>query len=200
MSRCRFLRTQGIEITRTEFSPDDYPALLIGLTLHNTHAEPQQVCIQMEVRSELLASYPWDWSSPENTRQVNHDDEALVENGRLIFHEPDHPWYAVVGTGNALIGIPFAGQVGDNFWGPVPERERRNYTRHGHGAGGRTGVCLRIRGSDTVVAWFAVTGSHIGLNAAQETMDEVLSDPARLLAEKIEIAASAAGAESGDFA
>jgi hypothetical protein len=111
-----FPTTGGLEVTRTEFSPDGSPVVLTGLTLRNPGSTSRSVKLTMDVRSEVMAAYPWGWTAP-SAKEVNGPDEGSFDSstGTLTFQEPGKPWYAAVRASVA----PNLGMVSPNFWGPV---------------------------------------------------------------------------------
>src|SRR3954471_16686224 len=55
----RFPDQAGLACTRTEFSPDGLPVVIVGLTLRNSAAEDRRVALTLGLRSQLLFAYPW---------------------------------------------------------------------------------------------------------------------------------------------
>jgi len=54
----QFPTTAGLEVTRTEFAPDDSPVTLVGLTLRNPENTTRSVKLTMDSRSEIMSAYP----------------------------------------------------------------------------------------------------------------------------------------------
>jgi len=174
-----FLTPQGIHVTRTEFAPDGLPAVLVGLTLSSQHA--RTVRLSMDVRSDLLAAYPWDWTSPKNTRSFSGQDVSSAENDVLLFRKPDHPWFALVAlaAGEADINVNGA------FWGTQDDTAEQGHSEHGHGAGGQLSTYVEIPTSGETTVWFVVAGSHISFEDAFDTLHTARQSPEDLLQAKI---------------
>ncbi len=181
-TRMEFPATQGIEMTRTEFSPDGSPVVLAGVDLENTTTKARRFTLTMDVRSEIMASYPWGWTTP-NARDFNGPDAGAYDNatGTLTFRETGKPWFAKVGTSIA----PTSGATGGDFWGPVPGDDRAGYTENGNGTGGRMQWVLNLSPGQERTLWIAVAGSHTGEAAAASALAQGLSNPQALLANKI---------------
>jgi hypothetical protein len=175
-------RTRGIAITRTEFSPDGLPVVLVGVDLRNTGRRPKTFSLDMDVRSEVMAAYPWGWTTP-NAKEFNGKDEGTYEpaTGTLSFKEPDKPWFAEVRTSVP----PQSGSVGDDFWGPVPPEERPEYLEFGNGTGGRLHWVMTLQARETRRLWLAVAGSHTSQAEATAALEQGLGAPEQLLDEKI---------------
>src|SRR5215211_5531640 len=60
----RFPKTDGLEVTRTEFAPNSSPVVLVGLTLRNPGDTRRSTELTMEARSEVMAAYSWGWTKP----------------------------------------------------------------------------------------------------------------------------------------
>jgi hypothetical protein len=73
-TQMQFPTTDGLNVTRTEFSPDGSPVVLVGLTLQNPDSVSKSVKLAMHARSEIMAAYPWGWTTP-NAKEFNGPDE-----------------------------------------------------------------------------------------------------------------------------
>jgi hypothetical protein len=51
-------KTDGLNVTRTEFSPDGSPVVLVGLTLENPNSTSKSVKLTMDARSAIAAAVP----------------------------------------------------------------------------------------------------------------------------------------------
>jgi glycogen debranching enzyme len=175
--------TEGLEIVRTEFIPESLPVILIGLTLSNPSQQTKEVELTMDVRSDILLTYPWDWSQPTSSFQFNEDDEGSYDEvaERMVFQEQGKPWYAVVGVSDQIS----KGEVSDKYWGPLNSREQRVNSRHGDGMGGRLSISVEIPGTAYKTIWFAVGGSHTSRDEVDEALTTALANPITLLSEKI---------------
>jgi hypothetical protein len=127
-----FADQDGLAITRTEFAPDDLPAVIIALTLRNAAADDRHVALTMTLRSQLMSAYPWSMTEP-NAADHNDHDRATYEaaTGRLTIGRDDQPWQAVIGSSIA----PAHGRTGDQVWGPVAEEQRPRYSQSAYGTG-----------------------------------------------------------------
>src|SRR4051794_541816 len=54
----------GIDVTRTTFSPDGLPAVLVGLTLHNRSGVTRSFDCSILATSDLISAYPWSGTVP----------------------------------------------------------------------------------------------------------------------------------------
>jgi hypothetical protein len=80
-----FADQEGLAITRTEFAPDNLPAVIIGLTLRNAAADDRHVGLTMTVRSQLISAYPWSISEPTAADHNGHDRATYeAATGRLL--------------------------------------------------------------------------------------------------------------------
>jgi hypothetical protein len=193
---------EGLTVRRTDFVPDGRRAALIGLELEAGDSA-QEVSLAVDAHSELLGLYPWGETTPSQL-DFNLPDTVSASDGRLEFREEGtppvenaepHDWAAVVGS--AL--EPTRVTTGDDYRGPQeppvicpasgpdapPAPERCDDTAYGRGKGGRLTYDLTIETNTVRSVWFAVAGSEEGPAAAHATADEVLADPAGLLAAKI---------------
>src|SRR5215207_7314313 len=85
-----FPNTAGLEVTRTEFSPDGSPVTLTGLTLRNPGSTSRSFKLNMDTRSEIMAAYPWGWTTPSAKEFNGHDEGSYDASTRtLTFQEPD---------------------------------------------------------------------------------------------------------------
>jgi hypothetical protein len=87
-AQLQFPTTDGLNVTRTEFSPDGSPVVLVGLTLQNPDSAGKSVKLTMDARSEIMAAYPWGWTTP-NAKEFNGPDEGSYDRstGTLTFKE-----------------------------------------------------------------------------------------------------------------
>jgi glycogen debranching enzyme len=177
----RFPETEGLEITRTEFAPENSPVVLTGLTLENTGGEDRELDLAMVARSDIMAAYPWGDTDP-SVEDVNEKDEATYENGTLTFSEPDREWTAMVRGSREAAG----GETGDDIWGSVPETRQESHSEFGDGTGGRLEWQVDLGDDEERTLWFAVAGSHASEDEAREALDAALEDPEALLEEKVD--------------
>jgi glycogen debranching enzyme len=180
--KMEFPRTQGFDVSRIEFSPDGSPVILVGLTVANPESGSRSFKLTMDARSEVMAAYPWGWTTP-SAKQFNGKDEASFD-GRsrtLTFKEAGKPWYGTVGASVR----PARGFTGDQFWGPVPEAERAGYLENGNGTGGELVWNLSLDGNQEITLWIAVAGSRTSQFEAQTAVSSALKDPAGSLARKV---------------
>src|SRR5215210_5632088 len=168
-----FPTTDGLDVTRTEFSPDGSPVTLVGLTVANPGPGSRAFRLTMDARSEVMASYPWGWTTP-SAKEFNGKDEASFDSGSqtLTFKEAGKPWYAKVGASTR----PARGSTGDQFWGPVPESERAGYLENGNGTGGELTWNLTLDGNRETTVWVAVAGSHTSQSEARTALTNALKN------------------------
>jgi hypothetical protein len=96
-AQLQFPTTDGLNVTRTVFSSDGSPVVLVGLTLQDPDSVSKSVKLAMHARSEIMAAYPWGWTTP-NAKEFNGPDEGSYDRstGTLTFKESGKPWYAAV--------------------------------------------------------------------------------------------------------
>src|SRR5215218_2378034 len=186
----RFPKTEGLEVTRTEFAPNRSPVMLVGLTLRNPGDTSRSINLTMDARSEIMAAYPWGWTTP-NAEQFNREDRANYNStsGTLTFKENDKPWYAMVGASRQ----PSDGATGDRYWGPVAPAQRPDYYDYGNddtddqpeGTGARLRWNVDLRGGGEKTLWIAVAGSHRSSAEATGALGTALNNPAGLLSQKV---------------
>jgi glycogen debranching enzyme len=171
----QFPTTAGLEVTRTEFSPDGSPVTLVGLTLRNPTSTSRSVKLTMDLRSEVMAAYPWGWTTP-NAKEFNGLDGGSYNpsTGTLTFKEAGKDWYAAVRSSVA----PDQGVVDSGFWGPVTDAERTGHREYGNGTGGSLRwKNLSVGGGDERTLWIAVAGSHTSQSEATSALSSALNDP-----------------------
>src|SRR5215218_3206418 len=181
-AQMQFPTTDGLNVTRTEFSPDGSPVVLVGLTLQNPNSASKSVKLTMDTRSEIMAAYPWGWTTP-NAKEFNGPDEGSYDRstGTLTFKESGKPWYAAV---RASV-VPAQGVVNSASWGPVGEDERAGYLENGNGTGGSLRWNLSVGGGQETTLWVAVAGSNSSQSEAQSAVQGALNNPDNLLAQKV---------------
>ena len=181
--RTRFPQTGGLGVKVTQFAPDGSPVVLVGLRFTNTSNNSRPLLLRMDSRSELMGAYPWGGTTP-SAKELNGADTAAFDagSGRLTYHEPGKPWFAVIGATHP----PEAGKSGDSFWGPVPEADRPDYLEHGNGTGGRLRWSSAVPAHASRTLWIAVAGSDSSKAEAATALREALRNPAALLHEKVE--------------
>jgi glycogen debranching enzyme len=174
----------GLHVTRTEFAPDDTGAVLVGLTVRNPDRRARPFRLAMDVRSELMAAYPWGWSEPEDAGEFNKPDQVRLDRPAqmLTFTEPERGWAAVVGATPS----PTSGRTGDRYWGPLSTEERAAHQEFGAGTGGQLRWQIPLRGGEETTLWIAMAGSHRGESEARGALDTALAAPEQSLAEKID--------------
>ena len=175
-----FPQKSGLTVTRVEFSPDSAPVVVVELTVKNHTDAARSARLTMEMRSELMGSYPGGWTSPD-AAAVNGKDDGMFEAGQLFFTEPDKPWTAIV----AAVPEPASLAVGDEYWGPVTAAQRPDYLEYGNGTGGQLEWDLSVPPQGKQTLWIAIAGSHTSKSEAQSAIDLGLDDPEKLLEEKI---------------
>ena len=192
-AQMQFPTTDGLNVTRTEFSPDGSPVALVGLTLQNPDSASKSVKLTMDARSEIMAAYPWGWTTP-NAKDCNGKDEVTFDNQSrtLTFKDSSLPCKAITDqphtTGYATVGAstkPARAFTGDQYWGPVPEGERAGYLEYGNGTGGELVWNLNVGGNQESTIWVAIAGSNSSQSEAQNAVQGALNNPDNLLAQKV---------------
>jgi glycogen debranching enzyme len=177
-----FPTTGGLDVTRTEFSPDGSPVTLTGLTLRNPGTTSRSFRLTMDARSEVMSAYPWGWTTP-NAKEFNGKDQGSYDpsTGTLTFQESGKPWYAAV---RASV-TPNQGVVNSASWGPVTEDQRSGYLENGNGTGGSLRWNLTVGGGQETTLWVAVAGSHTSRTEATGALTTALKNPSNLLTQKV---------------
>src|SRR5215204_3853345 len=194
-AQMQFPTTDGLNVTRTEFSPDGSPVVLVGLTLQNPSSTNRSVKLTMDTRSEIMAAYPWGWTTP-NAKDCNGKDEASFDNQSrtLTFKDTSLPCKVITdpdqphATGYATVSAstkPARASTGDQYWGPVPEGERADYLENGNGTGGELVWNLNVGGNQEGTIRIAVAGSNSSQSEAQSAAQGALNNPDNLLAQKV---------------
>ncbi|MGH2786961.1 MAG: glycogen debranching protein [Actinomycetota bacterium] len=177
-----FPKERGMKVTRTEFSPDGSPVTLIKLEFAHAGQGRPRVDFKMDVRSELMASYPWGWTTP-SARDFNQPDVGSYDSstGTLWFKETGKPWFATVGASVR----PSSGETGSNYWGPLSEAEQAAHMEMGKGTGGRLNWRLRMNQGGRLTMWIATAGSRTSRADAEAQMRSALANADALFNEKI---------------
>jgi hypothetical protein len=176
--RFSFPTTAGLQITRTEFSPDNLPVVLIGLEIKNTTAQSTSTTLAFQATSQILPAYPWTSSKPKTSSQMDEQDDVQFDPliSGLIFSEPNKPWYALVAARSTEQGpedsVKFTGA---SSLGLVNEKK----------ATGELGWQLTIASGSTVKIWVAVAGTHVQKGEAYGALFLGLAQPDELLTRKI---------------
>jgi glycogen debranching enzyme len=174
--RLDFPATGGFEVSRIEFAPDGLPVVLVGLEIRGSAQGSSEIEVTFEARSELLASYPWDWSMPQSAEQFNQPDQRSFDsvNNFLLFQEQGKPWFALAGGSGR--GAEF---IGANV--NVP-----NDPLHpGKGLTGQLKWRLNLSGHRSTVLWIGIAGSHVAKAEAEQALRQALAGPEHFLAEKV---------------
>ena len=173
----------GLKISRTEFSPDKLPVVLIGLELKNDGAQSkntQNTLLTFQPTSEILPAYPWSETKPYTSDDLDQKDKVSFDPlvTGLSFSEPGRPWHALVAGRTTesgpqdtvdFVGADFSSNTGDL----------------GKKASGRLNWRLTIAPGSKVKIWLAVAGTHISKFEAYLALLFGLSHPDDLLADKI---------------
>lgn len=181
-ARFEFPEAGGLALTRTEFSPDGSPVVLVRLDVRNTAGAARDVELRMAVRSELMTAYGWGWTTPSALDSHDKDQGAYDEGAAtLTFQDSSKPWSAVISAAPA----PAGGEVGDTLWGPIPEEAQPDYLENGKGTGGELRWQLRAPAGEQVTVWIAIAGSPTSPDEAAGITRSALEDPGALLTTKI---------------
>ncbi|PTX58867.1 hypothetical protein C8P63_11449 [Melghirimyces profundicolus] len=182
-TRMEYPEVEGLKVERMAFAPTDQPVVLTGLTIENTGEKNRSVRFGMDLRSELMASYPWGWSEPKDAGEFNGKDEASLDadSGIVTFREPGKDWVAKAGFNLP----PSSGKTGDDYWGPASDEEQEGHNEFGNGTGARLGWELELPADGSKTVWFAVAGSHTSEKEADQALRRSLKDPESLLKKKV---------------
>ncbi|MDQ0989319.1 hypothetical protein [Streptomyces sp. V3I7] len=196
-TRVDYAATGGVGASRTDFAPDGLRAGLVGLTL--TAQRDTKVKLALDAHSELMDSYPWGWTQPDQLA-FNLPDKGSYSGDALVFREqgtPDvphtdpHDYAAVVGSKLA----PNTHELGPDHRGPQSDPvicpatgdapKRCDDTAFGKGTGGRLNYGVELKAGTPMTLWFAVAGSDQGPRQARTQYERVLADPEALLRKRI---------------
>lgn len=196
-TRVGYAAANGVRAERTDVAPDGLRAGLIGLKL--TSGTRRTVRLDVDAHSELMAAYPWGWTTPDQQAH-NLPDTGGYERGALVFRErgtPDvpgaakHDFAALVAADRA----PAAHALGAGHRGPQDppvvcpatgtQPDRCDDSAFGKGTGGRLTYEVELPAGRQVTVWIAAAGSDRGGAQARAALDAALRDPARLLARKV---------------
>jgi hypothetical protein len=188
--------TGDVRVRRTDFVPDGIRATLVGLTLESSTAKT--VKLDVDAHSELMASYPWGWTTP-NAAAANLPDTGAYADGSLRFQEQGTPSYPNASAHDyaAFVGSslrPTSHALGPDNRGPQDPAvicpadgttpARCDDSLVGKGTGGRLTYDVKLAAGESKTIWFAVAGSDDGASAAQREYRRALSSPEALLKAK----------------
>jgi hypothetical protein len=194
--------TAGLELSRTDFTPDGRRAALFGLHVRNPGAAERTVAVKVDAHSELLGAYPWGFAGISPHASDNIPDTAAFEGNALVFREQGklpppnaevHDWAALV-AGNrdpesGVTGDTHRGDQGDNVCSedqvPPPAPSQCDDGPFGRGKGGQLRYELTVPAGGTQTLWVAVAGSDEGPATARRELDAALADPEAALARKV---------------
>ncbi len=171
--------TAGVTVTRTVFSPDGIPVVLIGLSLKNAGSGATAFNLSFDATSELIGAYPWTFTKPTSD-EVHQADQVVFDPifSRLRFSQPGKPWYAEVsGAPRLVTGQASAQLIAATF----PARS----TIQPKQAKGRLIWRVNLGSGSQLNLWIAVAGSNTGLFEANYAIFRGLLDPDGLLAAKV---------------
>ena len=186
----------GLQLPRTDFTPDGSRAALFGLTLTNPGDSEATVPVKVDAHSELMTAYPWGFDGVKPNASDNIADTAPTPTAALVVHRPGRaarrarPPLRRAGrppadAGRRRDGRRFRGPQAGHRHGTVPDARARcqqcNDGPFGQGTGGelRYTVTSRRRPQDAV-------GRRGGLGQGpaptREAARQGASDPAAQLA------------------
>ena len=173
----------GDGIERTDVSPDGQRAALVRLRFRGP---ARTVTLTAQAHSELLAAYPWGWTTP-NAGDTNRPDTGAFDGRNLLFH--DGGYTAVVGSSES----PDGHRLGAGMRGPQeppvvcpatdPTPPRCDDGPYGKGTGGELTYTVDIPRNGRDI-WFAVAGGDAGVRPAYAELATALRDPAKALRDK----------------
>lgn len=185
-----------VSVERTDFVPDGVRATLVGLTLKSSTAKT--VKLDVDAHSELMASYPWGWTTP-NAGEANLPDTGSYADGTLQFREQGTPpiTNAAPHDYTALVGSslrPTGHALGANHRGPQDPAvvcpadgtppAHCDDSVFGKGTGGRLTYSVDVKAGKPTTVWFAVAGSDDNPAAAQREYKKAIGNPDKLLKAK----------------
>ncbi|MEU6574751.1 hypothetical protein [Streptomyces sp. NPDC046805] len=196
-TRVDYAATGGVSASRTDFAPDGLRAGLVGLTLTTRH--DSTVKLAVDAHSELMDSYPWGWTQPDQLK-FNLPDTGSYSGNALVFREqgtPDVP-HADAHDYAAVVGgklTPQTHELGPDHRGPQSDPvicpasgdapKKCDDTEFGKGTGGRLNYGVELKAGTPTTLWFAVAGSDQGPRQARTQYDRALAHPEALLEKKI---------------
>jgi hypothetical protein len=194
--------TGGLQLTRTDFAPDDHRAVLFGLRMTNPGAT-RTVTVKVDAHSELMGAYPWGFSGVVPNASDNLPDHGRFDGRTLVFTDHGsigsgaqiHHYAALVGSNQTPASGTAAAKGGD-FRGPqaghscaandgTSPPSACDDGPFGKGTGGELRYRITIPASGSKTLWIAAAGSDQGLEAARSELAGALNDPAGELAQKI---------------
>lgn len=168
----------GIEVTRTTFSPDGLPAVLVGLTLRNGSGATRTFDFSILATSELVSAYPWSGTVP-TFDDLHQPDQVTFDPtvSGLVFTQPGKPWTALV-TGSPLVtaGTNSARFSGANVALAAPQPKQ---------ASGKLTWQVTITAGSELSLWLVIAGSNVGRGEVYHTACEALSGPECKLEAKV---------------
>jgi hypothetical protein len=198
----------GLQLERTDFAPDDYRAVLLGLRMANTGASVKTVTVQVDAHSELMGAYPWGFSGVTPNASDNIPDHGSFTNGELRFTDdgalpgaPVHHYAALVASNRQ----PMSGTAADTggaFRGPqgntvcaandgTSPPSACDDGPFGKGTGGELSYRLSIPAGGSRTLWVAAAGADKGssqaasISQARTELEAALQDPAGELSAKV---------------
>ena len=194
--------TGGLQLTRTDFAPDDHRAVLFGLRMTNPGAT-RTVTVKVDAHSELMGAYPWGFSGVVPNASDNLPDHGRFDGRTLVFTDngsigsgvPIHHYATLVGSNQTPASGTAAAKGGD-FRGPqaghscaandgTSPPSACDDGPFGQGTGGELRYRITIPANGSKTLWIAAAGSDQGLRAARSELAGALNDPAGELAQKI---------------
>ena len=170
----------GLQLRRTEFSPDGQPVALIGVEVGNASIQVKSIKFTFQPTSEILPAFPWTESVPFTSDQLDQKDNVNFDplTLGLSFSEPGKPWYALVAGRNTKRGpqdmVRF---LGADFTSDTADLGKK--------ASGQLNWQLTIAPNSTVTLWLAVAGTHVQKAEAYLALVLGLQNPEGLLSNKI---------------
>jgi hypothetical protein len=182
--RLELAPADGLEISETQFAPDELPVVLVGVQLRNSSPGVKSFTLAIEAESELIPAYPWSGTTP-TSESLHLPDQVSFDStlGALQFTQPAQPtlsrsaWYALVSaaldpqdreTGFQSLGAGFP-----------PNTSKHN------GATGTLKYQVTLKGKSSTTVWFAIAGSNVDKAEASGALTVGLASPDSLLQAKI---------------
>ncbi|MDP9344147.1 MAG: glycogen debranching protein, partial [Actinomycetota bacterium] len=190
----------GLQLSRTDFTPDGSRAALFGLTLENPGASDVTVPVKVDAHSELMTAYPWGFDGVTPNASDNAADHGAYADGTLQFTDDgtlpgaDQHHYAALVAADQPADSGIADDIHGVYRGPQDSHVCQNGDQSlpkvcddgpfGNGTGGQLRYTVTVAAGKSKTLWVAVAGSDQGLADAQSQLSSALDDPAAQLAAK----------------
>ena len=176
--------TNGLQISETEFAPDGFPVVLVGLQLGNSSPSAVSFTLAIQAESELIPAYPWSGTTP-TSESLHLPDQVSFDStlGALEFFQPAQPTYSRLAW-YALVGAALDRQDRQTGFQSLGPSYPTNTSKH-NGATGALSFQVNLKGKSSTTVWFAIAGSNVDEAEASGALTTALASPDDLLGTKI---------------